>query len=118
MTALREPRNPIFEQELTRHLATGLSVDVESINRFAGDRANNGAGEYGTGFPERSRDLPREALEEIADLRNYLVWALERVHRGHAPDGLHVGHLQCALRHTILAFDEVSRARKILREVD
>lgn len=109
--AVRHPRNPAFERELTRQMGRGLRVDVEHLNRLAGQRACTlGAAEYGSGLPEVSRDLEREAIDEMADARNYLVWRLDQIHRGLVEDDGRTEHLQIALRHVALAFEEIRRA--------
>lgn len=109
MSAIREERDPQFEQQLTRWLAEGLSVDVEPLIVHAQWRADKAEAEYGKGFPDASRDLVKEAIEELLDCRNYIVWKLEQIHRSD-DDSASTDPLQSAMRHVILAFEDLRRA--------
>lgn len=68
------PRDLGLERELTLLAARagGFSGDG-GIGRFADERALPGGVREGL-------DPVREASEELADARNYLVWGLERIH--------------------------------------
>lgn len=105
----RADRDIAAECAMTKEIAT---VDVTALNRMATERAAQGALNYGTGAPELSRDLERDALEELADCRNYLVWRLDQIQRGIRDDMLWaVPNLQLALRSTAIAFDALDGLR-------
>lgn len=99
-----------FECEITRQVTEGIRVNVESLNLLAGQRADQAEHDYGHDFPELGRPLEREALEELADARNYIVWRLDAIHRGLDDQEWRVQHLQIALRHVALAFEEIRSA--------
>ncbi len=104
-----------FERETTNRAATGLGIDVEALNRLAEARADGlGHEAYGRDFPDIGRDLRREAIEELLDARNYVVWLLDAMQRGWilAVNEDRTRHLQAALRHVILAFEEINRSRE------
>jgi hypothetical protein len=95
-------RNRDWERRCTREIAGALGVDIEPLIVFAERRADYFEGEYGHDFPSLDRNLEQEALDELADARNYVVWKLEAIHRGLAAGD--VEQLQIALRHVALAF--------------
>jgi hypothetical protein len=82
-----------------------------SLVCLAARRADFGEREYGKGFPVSERDLIVEAEQEIGDLANYLVWSLDRIRRGLDPNEWRAAGLQAALRHTVLAFEEIRKLR-------
>lgn len=95
-------RNRDFERRATREIAGALGVDIEALIAFAERRADHFEGDYGHDFPDLSRNLEQEALDELADARNYVVWRLDAIHRGLC--GGDVEQLQIALKHVALAF--------------
>src|SRR5581483_5124657 len=99
-----------FEDEATRYIVSGTAVDPTPINALAGSRADRAQQEYGHDFPSLERDLEREALEELADARNYIVWRLDAINRGLCGGAWRVEHLQRALRNVVVAFDDVRQA--------
>jgi len=105
-------RDPQFECEITRYLLSGINVDPEPLNVFAGRRADIAKRDYGRDFPDLSRDLAKEACEELADARNYAVWWLDAFNRGLLPDSEHwkAEHVQAGLKHAALAFNEFHQA--------
>jgi hypothetical protein len=104
-------RDREFERLIVRNAAAGLMVDPEPLIVFAQRRADHFAGEYGHDFPSLERDMAQETLDELGDAANYLSWFLDAIHRDLLEGGDRVTHLQRALRHVILAFDEVRQAR-------
>lgn len=109
-TDVRHQRNRGFERELTERIV-GFVADARALSVFAERRADRAEDEYGQDFPALDRDLEREALEELADCRNYVVWRLDGIHRDLFEGGERVEHLQNALRYVALAFNEVMQAR-------
>lgn len=105
-------RDREFEAEAIRELAAGLGVNVEPLIRFARQRADAGERAYRHDFPDLTRDLEREGLEEGADWTNYIVWRLDAIRRD-LVEGQEwkVEHLQAALRHVALAFEATRAAR-------
>jgi hypothetical protein len=80
-------------------------VDAEPLIAFAETRIN----EHSRQYVENSmlvslRNHIREALEEAADLRNYLVWFIQE---NEGTEEAHDAFL--ALRHLLLAYDLLSR---------
>lgn len=77
------PRNIPLERKLTRDAAKEAGFKVEAGGQTVGD---DGAltewAEYRAwpGGVRAEMDEVREVREELADARNYLVWACERVH--------------------------------------
>lgn len=111
-------RDVTFEREMTRTRANGLKIDPEPLNIYAEARAGRGAVDYGTDFPGSSRCLFTEALQELADARNYIVWQLDVIRRsddGHDDGQWRVEPLQRALASVALAFEDV-RSCLISRE--
>ncbi|GAC1522495.1 MAG: hypothetical protein NVS3B1_07940 [Marmoricola sp.] len=107
-------RDRLFECNITRQIAGTIGVDVEPLNQFAEQRADGvGESEYRSDFPDLARNLTREACEELADARNYLVWRLDAHHRG-LIDGPSedVEQLQIGLRHVVLAFEAIRTIRR------
>lgn len=104
-------RDREFEDLTTRELATGLA-DPEPLIAYARKRADRAQAEYGHDFPDTTRDLEVEALDELADCRNYIVWRLDGIRRGLFPnDHWRVPHLQMALRGVITVFEQLQQAR-------
>lgn len=98
------PRNVPLERRLTLNAAVRAGVRWVVLTHFAEQRAKPGPVVEPPG-----RDLALEALEELADARNYLVWRAVSELRRPAPDG-DVGVLvQDALTHLAAAFDVVVR---------
>ncbi len=108
MTSLH--RDPAFEALMVRELAGGLGIDVTALNTFADRRAQAGAVAYGEDFPNVQRNLELDALEELADCRNYLCWRLEQIHRGIVDDEDRTAALSLALKHVANAFEAVRAA--------
>lgn len=104
-------RDSEWEQQLIRECTTGLMIDAGPLIKFAQDRANVGERDYGFDFPSLDRDMVLEGLREGGDWTNYISWELDKIRRGIAPGGDRVVHLQRALRHVALAFEECQRAR-------
>lgn len=100
-------RDREFERLCTRELAGGLGVDVGPLILFAERRADHFAADYGHDFPDLERDLEQEALDELADARNYVVWKLDAIRRELATGD--VEQLQLALKHVALAFEALRR---------
>ena len=101
-TESAESRDRQFERAATREIAGCLGMDIEPLIVFAERRADHFEGDYGHDFPDLSRNLEQEALDELADARNYIVWRLDAIHRGLS--GGDVEQLQIALKHVALAF--------------
>lgn len=104
-------RNRELERDIIRNAAAGLMVDPEPLIVFANRRAEQGAIDYGFEFPSLDRDLAQETLDELGDAANYIAWFLDAIHRGLLDGGDRVTHLQRALRHVVLAFEETRSAR-------
>lgn len=104
-------RDREWEAQATREMTRGLALDPEPLIAFATRRADSAQQEYGCDFPNLDRDLGLETADELADARNYVVWWLDAIRRDLAEGGDRVVHLQRALRHIALAFDEVRSAR-------
>lgn len=96
-------RNRLFEREATREIASTLGASIDDLNMLAERRAD----QYGDEFPDPTRNLELDALEELADCRNYLLWRIESIHRGVHDRIDKVPHLQLALKHVALAFEAV-----------
>ena len=106
-------RDQIREREITAAAARMYGVDSDRLCTFADMRAVDG--------PVRTdgRDLIREALEEMADGRNYAVWEMlrlalepperddESVGRAHQHLGLALGAIATAYHHLRVARDEL-----------
>lgn len=104
----RLERDPEWERDLLRHVATGLNADVGALILFARKRAEIGERNYGEAFPAPNRDLMLEAKEELGDGTNYIMWKLDRIRRGlDEAEEWRVPGLQIALRHVALAFEEI-----------
>lgn len=71
-------RNRDFERELTSWVAKQAGVNSDSLSAFAEARADAGAREYGDDPMDWERSYLLEALEEIADARNYACWWHQR----------------------------------------
>lgn len=107
----RLERDPEWESDLLQHISSGLNADVSALRVFARRRAEIGERNYGEAFPASGRDLLREAREEAGDLANYLMWQLDRIRRGLDDREWLVPQLQIALRHVVLAFEEIRGAQ-------
>lgn len=73
-------RDPEWEQLTTYREAAG--ENIVGFIQSAELRAKAGAETYGFEFPSEARDLELDAYEEVVDLRNYIVWELDRYRRG------------------------------------
>ena len=105
-------RDPKFECEITRYLLSGMNVDPDPLNAYAGRRADDGKAAYGYDFPSLERNFAVEGADEAADGRNYMCWWLDAFNRGLIPDSEHwkAEHFQQALKHFALAFNECYQA--------
>lgn len=93
-----------LEREITYEAAKGV-VDPEALILFAEARTRTLSGEYVNDpmLVLADRDRLRDAREEVADLRNHLVWWLQsNVDSEKAADAF------AALRHTTLIYDLLS----------
>jgi hypothetical protein len=104
-------RNRDFERDVIKDAAGGLMVDPEPLIVFAQRRADQFEREYGHDFPSLERDMAQETLDELGDAANYIAWYLDAIHRGLLEGGDRVTHLQRALRHVVLAFEEIRSTR-------
>ena len=95
-------RNRDFERRATREIGGTLGVNIEPLIVFAERRADYFQADYGHDFPDLERNLEQEALDELADARNYIVWKLDAIHRDLCEGD--VEQLQIALKHVALAF--------------
>ena len=110
IVAQRLERDRAGEREITDEIGGTLSVYTGAINQMAEQRADTASDEYGAGFPLLSRNLEREGLEELADCRNYIVWRLQSLLWELVEDDGRIPHLQTALRHVVMAFEELRAA--------
>lgn len=101
-------RDRAFERRITREIGGALGVNTDPISRMAQRRADAGEHEYGHDFPPLDRDLIAETRDELADGCNYLVWELERLHRGLDERTYRTPAVQIALRHVVWAFEALS----------
>ena len=69
-------RDTDFERKATTHYTGAVLVD--DLIRFSEERAN--VLTPGEVRDRTAKDYQREALEELADCRNYLVWWLQAIH--------------------------------------
>ena len=104
-------RDREFERRLVREATAGLMIDPEPMIVFAQRRADHFERDYGHDFPSLDRDMAQETLDELGDACNYIAWYLDAIRREWVEGGDRVTHLQTALKHVALAFDEVQRAR-------
>lgn len=105
-------RDREFEVNAVRRVAGGLGVNVEPLIRLAQERADAGQQDYRHDFPDLTRDLELEGLEEGADWANYIVWRLDAIRRNMVEgQEWKVEHLQAALKHVALAFEATRAAR-------
>lgn len=106
-------RDREWEREATQRIA-GDMVDVAALNALAERRADDGAAVYGFDFPALDRDLEREALEELSDCRNYLVWRLDGIRRDlyDDDDPDRIANLHLALRGLAQVFEAVRKAQR------
>ena len=95
-------RNVEFEREITRFAVKGLNVDPEPLITFAEARIATHHAEYVADprLVSTAGDRIRDAREEAADLRNYLVWWLEE-----NLEDERRSDREKALRHVCLLFD-------------
>lgn len=101
-------RDHVWEQAAIRELVGGLSADPVPLIKYAASRALVGEIKYGFAFPEPSRDLVVDAIEEFGDAVNYPLWKLDQIRRGLCEqDTWMVEHLQRALRFAALGFEEM-----------
>lgn len=68
MTGRLMGRNPDEETAITR-AATDRQEAAAALSRLAAERARSG--------PVQVRALVTEAVEELADARNYVIWAIQ-----------------------------------------
>lgn len=109
------PRDIPFERDWTSWVAAAAGQDGTRLNGFAEQRAGTRAVEGAA-----DRDFAVEALEELADARNYLVWWVEDVLRRDARGELGgeitaaIGRAGCAL---VTAWAEVEQARALTAQL-
>jgi hypothetical protein len=89
---------------LTAQAADAAGVKSVVLTRFAEGRARPGAVLEPVG-----RDLSMEALEELADARNYLVWRAAAEWRSPHPNEDILADISEALVHVVRAFDTTMR---------
>lgn len=112
MKACSLRRDLEFEREITRQAAKGL-VDPERLIVHSETRCIELSGEY-TPDPMQmapDRDFLRDALEECADLKSYLVFWLQTHVNDRGQDGdvdERRRNVFLALRHTTLLYDLLS----------
>lgn len=89
------------EREITREAGRGY-IDPTALITHAETRANRLHAEYVTDpmLVAADRDRLQEAKEELADMRNHLVWWLEE-----NPDDDRRQHAFASLRHALIAYD-------------
>ena len=98
------PRDVASEREITREAARGV-VDPEPLIAFSEVRISEHSHQYVKDSMLVSlRNHIREATEEAADLRNYLVWFIQE---NEGTEDAHDAFL--ALRHLLLAYDLLCR---------
>lgn len=97
-----------YERELTLQAAQAVDVRCVVLSRFAEHRA--GAGDVRD--PDR-RDFALEALEELADARNYIVWVATRERSADVPDEAVLAQVGAVLAPVVQAFDATMRLRDL-----
>lgn len=112
---VQHPRDPRFERELTAHAARMYGVADADLSDFAQQRADT----HGGPTVNLDRDFGREALEELADARNYSVWWLQQSYLVHHRDqaALVEGReaVLLGMGAVVLGAHHISRARDLLR---
>lgn len=100
-------RNLKFERDITHHCARGVADPSELIEHAEARAGGRLSGEYVTDpmLVATDRDRSHDVLEELADARNHLVWWLE-----HNLDEPTVRYKQAALRHIILAYQQLGES--------
>jgi hypothetical protein len=105
------PRDVTFERDWTSCVAQAAGHDPSRLNGFAEQRAGSG-GVCGAA----GRDFGLEAMEELADGRNYLVWWVEELLRTD-PKGELAGEVIAAIGRAgvalVTAWHEVEQARAL-----
>lgn len=107
MARLALERLPELERMDTAAAAGLVALPAPlDLDDFADSRTRPGPVDMG---PEASpRDLIREALEELADCRNYLVWRIQQL-RTENGGTFEVFRVQAALAVVVLAWRAVKR---------
>jgi hypothetical protein len=98
-------RDPEFEQRILREASAklGLEFVADALHRYADDRTMAG--------PVRMRDFVTEAAEEVADLANYLTWALQDMMASGDDDHEKRAALWESLQYAVLTYSALLRAR-------
>lgn len=110
------PRDVEDERLITRLALAGLGKEgaavAAALIEFAEERA-----EAGPVRDVATRDLMQDGLEELADCRNYLVWAIQDLERlSFAPDRADaLQELYEALAETARSFARIKRAQELAR---
>lgn len=104
------PRDVALERRLTLQAAERAGVKCVVLAHFAEQRAKPGPV-----LEPPGRDLVVEALEELADARNYLVWRTASEMREPEPDGQVAALVGEALEHLVRAFDVTMRLHDLRR---
>lgn len=109
---LTPARDVPLERRLTVDAAATAGVDAAYLITFAETRA----GLAPVRDPD-GRDFVRELLEELADARNYVCWALEQVGRGADRNPDLAGEISMAVGQSLaavtLAFHHANHARDL-----
>lgn len=103
-----QPRDVALERDLTLKAAERGGVRCVVLSHFAEHRA--GAGDVRD--PDR-RDFPFEALEELADARNYMVWGWSHEISQETVDTDALDLISEALMRVAQAFDATMRVRDL-----
>lgn len=103
------PRDVELERALTLQASKAAGVKCVVLSHFAEQRA--GAGDV----RDPDRDLALEALEELADARNYLVWAATRAAAAPTSDVDVLERVEAALVPLAQAFDATVRLHDLDR---
>lgn len=98
-------RDMEFERRWTREAGHAVRADVGDLMVFAELRA------VGPIRNPLDRDFTREALEEFADARNYLVWRAQQELAKPSPEGAVTSLIADALGHVCAGFAAVTRLR-------
>jgi hypothetical protein len=117
MTRIDQHRDPALEERWTDLAAARAGADCpERLTACAATRADRGPVRDFT-----TRDFGLEALEELADARNYLVWWLQQLPTLAPADAaanariVARDHMVRALGLVALAYEHAERAREIVQ---
>lgn len=102
-----------WEREALQRIA-GDMVNVGPLMMHAQRRADEGAEVYGFDFPDLSRNLEQEALDELADCTNYVLWRLDGLRRSlyDDDDPDRIANLHLALRGLAQVYEAVRKAQR------